>query len=412
MSAEGAAPFIEIQTANQADIEGQFASLRRPHFTYVSRTTTRPGHPGVPARYIHKVFDGEEDEPEMATAPPADDQWIVEESPGGRSQVKLLVSREAGHVSEVWLQRVRYTGGNPTIHNVFNLRGDNARRLVELLKALDVVPVEGGDTVRVDDDLLRDLLRSPESLAELYARDPEAFRRLIADDQTADDVVGLQRRRAEVQRFRRLIEDAEYFAQEAAAAPGHSREKVWQLFFEANPWVLGTGLGGQLYTSWDSTKLEQVVGGSSIAEHGKRVDALMRTAGVVRWMTFAEIKVHTTPLLSTEPRPGAWSASPDLVAGVAQAQATVRRAMREIDGFIVGTAADGSDLPHDLTFLSRPRSFLVVGSLSELMGSEGGTHRDKVHSFELFRRSLADPEIVTFDELLERAEWVVDTQAR
>ena len=74
-----------------------------------------------------------------------------------------------------------------------------------------------------------------------------------------------------------------------------------------------------------------------------------------------------------------------------------------VDGVLTSTYAD-------MTFLTRPRSFLVIGRLDELIGDGGGPNLSKVRSFELFRRSLAEPEIVTFDELLARAEWTVDIE--
>jgi hypothetical protein len=36
----------------------------------------------------------------------------------------------------------------------------------------------------------------------------------------------------------------------------------------------------------------------------------------------------------------------------------------------------------------------------------------KFRSFELFRRNLHEPEIVTYDELLARAEWHVEIAER
>ncbi len=51
-------------------------------------------------------------------------------------------------------------------------------------------------------------------------------------------------------------------------------------------------------------------------------------------------------------------------------------------------------------------AYLVVGCLDQLEG-KGGPIDNKVHSFELFRRNLAHPEVITFDELLARAEWHV-----
>jgi len=110
----------------QAERDGRFAEARSPVRTYISKTVTRPGQPGVPARYIHKVFDPEtSSELELVTE---GTEWLVHSSPQGRSQVKLLVSREAGHVSEIWLQRIVYAGDVPRATNVFNLRGDSGSR--------------------------------------------------------------------------------------------------------------------------------------------------------------------------------------------------------------------------------------------------------------------------------------------
>lgn len=201
----------------QSEVDGDWAYARRPSRTYISKSISKPGEPGVPARYIHKVFDPETSSELEVSAEGS--EWLVRESALGRQQVKLLVSREAGHVSEIWLQRVVFAAGQPRATNVFNLSGDDARRLVELLRALEAIPVEGGDTVRIDDDVFQDLLRSPEQFSEFYRRNPETFRKLIADDRTASDVVALQHRRAEVERFGRLLNDDEYFDTEAARAP-------------------------------------------------------------------------------------------------------------------------------------------------------------------------------------------------
>lgn len=180
---------------------------------------------------------------------------------------------------------------------------------------------------------------------------------------------------------------------------------------EENPWVLGANLGGQLYTSWSEEKLEQVVAGRHIGGVGKRTDALMRTAGAVRSMVFAEIKHHRTNLLAKEYRPGCWRPSDDLSGAVVQVQQTVHLAVHNLSDYLPDQDDDGAMLPSG-TFLLRPRSFVIIGSLTELTGTSGGPIPDKVRSFELFRRSLQEPEIITFDELLARAEWHVQVAER
>ncbi len=62
-------------------------------------------------------------------------------------------------------------------------------------------------------------------------------------------------------------------------------------------------------------------------------------------------------------------------------------------------------------FLYQPRSFLVIGSLSEFL-AEHGINEEKYSSFELFRRNLKSPEVVTFDELFERAKYIVESGAQ
>jgi Domain of unknown function (DUF4263) len=60
----------------------------------------------------------------------------------------------------------------------------------------------------------------------------------------------------------------------------------------------------------------------------------------------------------------------------------------------------------DRVQVCRPRSILVVGSLQQFQRN-GDLHRAMYESFERFRRSVRDPEIVTFDEMYERASAMV-----
>lgn len=88
-------------------------------------------------------------------------------------------------------------------------------------------------------------------------------------------------------------------------------------------------------------------------------------------------------------------------------QQTVALAARDLGGELADKEVDGS-LSGTVTHLVRPRSYLVIGHLGQLKGMGGGVHREKFQSFELYRRNLYEPEIVTFDELLARAEWLVE----
>jgi len=384
--------------------ETTYAQGRVPQRTYISKTFTidRPSSRdhGQPARFVHKVFD-----PAGETVARFDGtEWTLGETPKGRYQFKLLIAREAGRIKELWIQRVPPAGSPGRVKVLLNLRGPEAEHLVELLRTLEFIPIDGDTSVRVDDALVRDLFSNPEGMLSLYRRDPGRFRRLIAADESAPDVVATAHRNAELIRFRRLLEDDDYFDEQTQHTAHHRPEDVWQDFFEKNPWMLGVSLSGQLLTSWSSTRLEQVVAGHSIAGAGKRTDALLRTNGRIRSMVFAEFKTHRTPLMASKYRSGCWPPSDDLVAGVAQVHGTVHRAVAEIGDRLPDVATDGSEVPGEFTYLVRPRSYLIIGQLAQLVGMAGGHHEDRIRSFELYRRHLIEPEVVTFDELLAKAE--------
>lgn len=384
--------------------EVAYAQGRRTDRVYVNRSFIArfAADEGHPSRYIYKVFD--EAEEEDVRNNPEWTNYVVDTTHGGRKQIRLQVAREAGAVRQIKIQRVPTALDTSKLETMLTLNRAQSTRLIDLIKALDSIPPDGDSSVRVDDQLLRDIFSDPEALGRAYAEDPERFRDLIRTDASASDVIALQRRRDVVDTMRTWLTDPDIFDEESRNTGGP--ERAWQRLLEANPWVLGVGLGGQLLTSWNDQKLEQVTTGADITTSGKRVDALLRTNGIVRSMVFAEIKHHRTDLLSRTPyRSSCWGPSPELSGAVVQVQQTVRMAVQNLGAFIEDRADDGSRT-NEGTFITQPKAYLVIGSLEEMTGT-GGPVDDKVHSFELFRRNITHPEIITFDELLAKAKWHV-----
>ena len=157
-------------------------------------------------------------------------------------------------------------------------------------------------------------------------------------------------------------------------------------------------------------ELEQTVRGFSVSGAGKRVDALMKTRAEVSSLCFVEIKRHDTSLLASKQyRPGVWSASQELVGGIGQVQETVRAAIRTLSAPFRPADERGNPTGEEI-YGFEPRSYLVIGSLSEF-ASEHGVNEEKFRSFETFRRNISRPEIITFDELLHRARFIVGNEA-
>jgi len=174
-------------------------------------------------------------------------------------------------------------------------------------------------------------------------------------------------------------------------------ENWWQNFFSNNKWIFGYGLNYQI----QHTVQEQPnYGGTNVTgSGGQRGDFLQRTTANVGFTVLVEIKKPSTALLHNTPhRNGAWRASDELAGGVAQLQ--TNSLTWEVEGSRTNGNRDGVEGDHN-AFTVRPKSILIIGNTSQL------DTRDKKNSLELFRRNLKNPEVLTFDELLERAHFIV-----
>lgn len=174
-------------------------------------------------------------------------------------------------------------------------------------------------------------------------------------------------------------------------------EAQWSEFFEANEWIFGHGLAYQFLNKLQD---QAYVGGQGLDRKGaKKLDYFFETVGDVRFTVLVEIKKPDTKLLSDKPyRPGVYNMGDEVTGGVAQLQAYCDEWAKE---------GSGSRANKGLVALTyEPKGILVVGNLAQFSGEEAD---DKARSFELFRQSVHNPEIVTFDELLERARFIVSS---
>lgn len=83
--------------------------------------------------------------------------------------------------------------------------------------------------------------------------------------------------------------------------------------------------------------------GYNVNTHGKRVDGLMKTKGIISNLCFVEIKTDETNLLEKEPyRSGCYAASRELAGAIAQVQGTVSAAVKSLSEHISVSEADGT----------------------------------------------------------------------
>lgn len=299
-----------------------------------------------------------------------------------------------------------YTIATGKPHNAsFSFVDDEIGRLVEFLNHIQTMPLKNSGATRIADEELRRLVLSNLQARTLLQDNEELFAEVLKSEITKQDVVAVGYRKRQLQIFERLLNEEEYF-EGIKTRKGWSSEAVWQHYFEKNPWIFGYGLSYIALSGLTDKRLEQVVHGHTISGHGKRVDALLRTRGVISSLCFVEIKTHKTELLLKQAyRSGCWAASDELIGGIAQVQGSVSLATDSIRTKLAIDDDLGNPTGEE-AFNYLPKSFLVIGSLSEFVGAHG-VNQDRYRSFELFRRNTSNPEVVTFDELYERARFIV-----
>ncbi|MFF4819990.1 Shedu anti-phage system protein SduA domain-containing protein [Kitasatospora sp. NPDC001309] len=239
----------------------------------------------------------------------------------------------------------------------------------------------------------------------------QALKTAIGGSLTEEEIRLISNRKIQLQRFDRLLNDPEYFQKEKDRT-AKSSEALWQEYFEGNSWIFGYGLNLLACEALDDGKLERITTGANIfTGAGKRIDAIMRSKGFISSMLFCEIKTHETPLLAKTlyRTPDVYQASTELGGGVAQVQKTVHKAQRLISKELTRLyQADGTPTGTELS-TTKPRQVLVIGSLAEFK-HDGEVNPEKLSSFELYRSSVQGIEVITFDELYDRACFIVADQ--
>lgn len=329
-------------------------------------------------------------------------------TPSGRRQIKLFIITDPRQIRTLTLQSFSIREGleQPSKTAHFTLVGEEIKELLKIAHLAVTRQFGSAGKIRLDSKDLAGVELTADAARSLVGGNQALLEQIIRHELTERDIVAVAFRKKQLQRFELLLKDSSYFEKErvrCATGP----EQLWQMFFEENQWIFGGALFLTSTSSIDTGKLERAVVGASVSGPGKRADALMRTRGRIGALCFVEIKCHTTKLLKDKPyRPGVWAASDDLVGAIAQVQKTVELAENTIKRVLRPKDELGNPISQE-AFLLRPRSVVVCGDLEQFK-TDAGVNEEKFASFELFRRQIVTPDVVTFDELLERARLIVE----
>lgn len=298
--------------------------------------------------------------------------------------------------------------GSHIIKASVDTQGGHENFMLLMMYLVNLAEIEVGDKafrmIEADDAEIVEMLRnrSREEVVPL-------IQSALGGPLTEKELTTLSGRKEQLAEFKRLLQDDGYIEQ-LAKKDNIGIEAVWQRFFESATWIFGYGLDFVSHSAMDDGKLERITVGNNLwTGAGKRSDAIMHTRARISTLLFCEIKRHDTELLQKGlyREPDVYAPSTELVGGTAQLQKTVRKAFRlMLDQIRSHTEPDGSPTGLDFS-TTKPRQVLVIGNLDEFR-SAAGINGEKMESFELYRKSHSDVEVITFDELYERARYIIE----
>lgn len=176
------------------------------------------------------------------------------------------------------------------------------------------------------------------------------------------------------------------------------KEPEWQLFFKRNSWIFGYGLDYRFLNI-----LQREASVSSTDLDGKNEVKLDYLLGDKNFTVIVELKRPDTPLFEKDKnRSESWKLSKDLTYAVSQILS--QKAEWEIKAQTEQFDENGNKIEQNTV---DPKTILIIGNTNQFSGSTK-TDLIKKKTFELYRRNSRNIEIITYDELLERAQFIVN----
>jgi len=178
----------------------------------------------------------------------------------------------------------------------------------------------------------------------------------------------------------------------------NKKEDYWQKLFEKNVWIFGYGLN---YQFLDLTLGQPYLGGKAVDNKGgQKGDLLTNTTGINKFTVNIELKTPFTNIVNASSKNSKDTAvlGSKLIEAVSQLQIYLRT--WEIEGSKQEKTKEM--LNEKKIYTIKPKGYLIIGNTSQLDTIE------KRNTFELFRQSINNLEIITYDELYERAKYIVE----
>lgn len=281
----------------------------------------------------------------------------------------------------------------------------NFAQLKAFLKFISEIDLKGITEKRLklsdDHSLDPDSIRSVKTLLSKKGG-AELVESLINDGIiSSKDIVNTSFRKRGLQIFKTLRDDQNYWKiyAEENGLKNSGEEKTWQYFFEKNQWIFGYGLDYRFQQI-----LQREVHLTSAELNGSNTVIGDYLLGDKFFTTFIEIKKPSTSIFGIEKnRSNSWRLSNDLIDSVSQILEHKASGLIRFNNVQYISGEPDKHKAYD------SKVILIIGDWSELERSNSTQEKEiKKKTFELFRRDSRNIEILTFDELYERACFIAE----
>jgi hypothetical protein len=385
---------------DQSDYE--FFKLRKQSKTYISKVFTY-GAPSIERlRQVRMVLEGS-DSLQFGEIEGA--MCLRLNGEKRKTQVTALVTQDNKQVRRITLQTFQSRAGDwiqGYEKNEFTFRGDEFTRLLAFLSQIGFIDLSNEENFQIEDISTRAgpkaiIDASDKGIVERFKTMDEHQResviRALKGSLSGEEINVLLGRRQGLEEF------------EAHIRAGDWSEPEWQQFFHRQQWVFGYGLDYRVMREFDR---EMVVGGAGTDNQNKpTVDFLMNFTD---YTVLVEIKRPDTRLFKAGKggRAGTWEFSPEFTSAVSQI------IEQKAEWLTFAQTSEHYNKAGTKKLEARTRNaktILVIGSRSEFE-DVGNIRSAQImrDTFELFRRENRTIDILTFDELLERAKFITRSE--
>lgn len=380
------------------DDDARYFELRKEGKTYLSKVFTHGTIFEERRRLAHAVFEGTE----RAVMGEVEGALCLRLTGDQRkTQVTALISQDDNKVRRLTLQTFKSRAGDwyqAYEKEAFTFRSGEFERLIDFLNRMKFIDLSNEERFQIEDVSVtagpkiitdasdRALLGQ---IRNLDANERERLFRSLGDDLTQEEINLLLGRRQGLEKFEREL------------SSGNWRETDWQDFFEAQSWVFGYGLDYRIMRTFDR---EMVVGAGGTDNREKpTVDFLMNFTD---YTVLVEIKKPGTPIFQTQKsgRSGTWRFSAEFMDAISQ---VLEQKAEWLNAAQSGEHFNKAGTSRLEARTRDAKTILVIGNRGDFRSDNNREEHTKRDTFELFRRDTRSIEIITFDELLERAKFIV-----